>query len=61
MFFYGLLPHQTPPNRSPLRRRALQFHYRSAASKVVDEELYNSIFAEADGTPASCRAASVRD
>ncbi|PTY05369.1 hypothetical protein DB346_02035 [Verrucomicrobia bacterium LW23] len=60
MFFYGLLPHQTPPNRSPLRRRALQFHYRAATSTIVDEALYNTLFAEADGTPASCRAATVR-
>lgn len=58
LFFYGLLPHETPPNRSPYRRRALQFHFRAADSKVIDEEAYNSIFVEADGTPASCKAAS---
>ncbi|MEZ0294909.1 MAG: phytanoyl-CoA dioxygenase family protein [Candidatus Methylacidiphilales bacterium] len=58
LFFYGLLPHETPPNRSARRRRALQFHYRAATSQIVDEELYNTIFAESDGTPASCRAAS---
>lgn len=60
MFFYGLLPHETPPNGSPLRRRALQYHFRAADSVVVDEEAYSRIFAEADGTPASCRAASSR-
>ena len=27
LFFDGLLPHGTPPTRSPKRRRALQFHY----------------------------------
>jgi phytanoyl-CoA hydroxylase len=58
LFFYGLLPHETPANRSPERRRALQFHYRSAASRIVDQETYNRIFAEADGTPASCKAAA---
>ncbi len=58
LFFYGLLPHETPPNRSANRRRALQFHFRAATSRIVDEETYNRIFAEADGTPASCRAAS---
>jgi phytanoyl-CoA hydroxylase len=57
LFFYGLLPHETPPNRSPLRRRALQFHYRGRDSKIVDAETYNRIFAERDGTPASCAAA----
>lgn len=60
MFFYGLLPHETPPNRSPLRRRALQYHFRAATSQIADEETYNRIFVEADGTPASCRAATVR-
>jgi len=58
LFFYGLLPHETPPNRSAQRRRALQFHFRSATSEIVDEEAYNRIFAEMDGTPASCRAAA---
>ncbi len=58
MFFYGLLPHETPPNRSPLRRRALQYHFRAATSVVVDEEAYNRVFVERDGTPASCRAAA---
>jgi hypothetical protein len=60
LFFYGLLPHETPANRSPHRRRALQFHFRAADSKIVDEEAYDGIFAEADGTPASCKAASKR-
>jgi hypothetical protein len=58
MFFYGMLPHQTPPNSSPDRRRALQFHYRSASSQVVPRDEYDRIYAEADGTPASCAAAA---
>lgn len=57
MFFAGMLPHQTPPNTSPLRRRALQFHYRSATSQIVSTAEYDKIYAEADGTPASCSAA----
>ena len=57
MFFAGMLPHQTPANSSPDRRRALQFHYRSAASRLVSNEEYNRLYAEADGTPASCEAA----
>ena len=57
MFFSGLLPHQTPPNTSPDRRRALQFHYRAAHTQSVAREEYDRIFCEADGTPASCAAA----
>jgi phytanoyl-CoA hydroxylase len=57
MFFSGMLPHQTPPNRSPKARRALQFHYRGVSSHVVDQQEYDRLFAEADGTPASCEAA----
>lgn len=57
LFFYGMLPHQTPPNESPDRRRALQFHYHSADARKTDSEAYDRIFAEADGTPASCAAA----
>lgn len=58
MFFYGLLPHQTPPNRSDQRRRALQFHYHSADATKVSTEEYDRVFAEKDGTPASCAFAA---
>jgi phytanoyl-CoA hydroxylase len=51
MFFYGMLPHQTPPNSSPERRRALQFHYRSAISQLVPREEYDRIYAEGDARP----------
>jgi len=57
LFFYGMLPHETPPNRSALRRRAMQFHYRGRDTQMVDRETYDKVFAEADGTPASCAAA----
>jgi hypothetical protein len=57
LFFSGLLPHMTPPNRSPLRRRALQFHYRGADTRKLEAPEYDRVFVEADGTPASCRAA----
>ncbi len=60
MFFSGMLPHQTPPNTSPDRRRALQFHYRAADSIIHTGEEYFKIFAEADGSPASCEAARQR-
>ena len=57
LFFYGMLPHHTPPNESPDRRRALQFHYHSASARKIDTQEYDQIFAETDGTPASCAAA----
>lgn len=57
MFFSGMLPHQTPPNRSPLRRRALQFQYRGADTRALTREEYSRVFVEADGTPASCAVA----
>ena len=56
MFFQGLLPHETPPNQSSLRRRALQFHYRSATSRVVSRNEYDKAFADRNGQPASCAA-----
>lgn len=58
MFFYGMLPHETPPNRSASRRRALQFHYRGANTRIIDEEAYDRLFIDRKGAPASCRAAS---
>jgi phytanoyl-CoA hydroxylase len=58
MFFAGMLPHRTPPNASPHRRRALQFHYRSAASRIVPKDEYDKVYAEPDGTPASCAASA---
>lgn len=60
LFFSGILPHQTPPNISAERRRALQFHYRSQDSRIVDETEYDGIFVEQDGSPASCTAAARR-
>jgi phytanoyl-CoA hydroxylase len=54
MFFNGLLPHMTPANRSPLRRRAIQFHVRHPESEICTREEYATIFAERDGTPAAC-------
>jgi hypothetical protein len=60
MFFSGMLPHQTPPNSSPSRRRALQFHYRAVDSVIRNNDEYFQVFAEADGSPASCAAAQQR-
>ncbi len=54
MIFDGLLPHETPANKSTLRRRALQFHYRSAATQVVPREDYMKKFARDDGLFIGC-------
>jgi phytanoyl-CoA hydroxylase len=58
LFFYGMLPHETPSNCSPHRRRALQFHFRGAGTRIIDKEAYDRLFIDRSGRPASCRAAS---
>lgn len=58
MFFKGMLPHQTPPNTSPQRRRALQFHYRSRASELIPKEEYAQLFSEVDPATGECCPAS---
>jgi phytanoyl-CoA hydroxylase len=60
MVFHGLLPHYTPANASPRRRRALQFHYRAAHCQTLPRAEYDRVFVEADGTPATCNAANER-
>lgn len=57
LFFSAMLPHQTPPNTSPLRRRALQFQYRGVDCRQVSKEEFGREFAESDGQPASCALA----
>jgi hypothetical protein len=59
LIFAGMLPHQTPPNSSSERRRAVQWHYRSAQSTILPREEYDKIYAEYNGMtgefiPASC-------
>jgi phytanoyl-CoA hydroxylase len=58
MLFSAMLPHQTPPNQTASRRRALQFQYRGVDTHQVSKEEYGKVFAEADGSPASCARAS---
>lgn len=58
MLFSAMLPHQTPPNLTASRRRALQFQYRGVGTHEVSKEEYGKVFAEADGNPASCARAS---
>ena len=57
LFFSAMLPHQTPPNQSDGRRRALQFQYRGVSARQVSKEEFGRVFAEADGAPASCALA----
>ena len=46
MWFSSMLPHQTPPNRSPNPRRALQFHYRALSTREVDQAEYDRLFVQ---------------
>jgi len=57
LYFSALLPHQTPPNNSSVRRRALQFQYRGVEARQVTAEEFGKVFAEPDGRPASCALA----
>ena len=56
LFFSGLIPHETPPNRSDSRRRALQFHFRGSQSEILTGPEYDKLFHTAEGLPASCEA-----
>ena len=53
LFFDGLLPHGTPANDSPLRRRALQFHYCTEHAEELESGFRLQVFG-ADGKDASC-------
>ncbi len=54
MIFDGMLPHETPDNHSNRRRRALQFHYRSAATQIVPREEHRRKFTGPDGLFVGC-------
>jgi len=54
LFFDGLMHHGTPPSRSSLRRRALQFHYRPASvTPLSDSSERLRLFGE-EGKDVSC-------
>jgi phytanoyl-CoA hydroxylase len=53
LLFHGLLPHGTPPNRSPHRRRALQFHYRPVGTPAVADEERLAVFG-GEGKNVTC-------
>jgi len=53
LFFDGLLPHGTPANDSPRRRRALQFHYCTEHAAELESGFRLQVFG-AEGKDASC-------
>ena len=53
LFFDSLLPHGTPTNFSPMRRRALQFHYAPDDAHHVPTEQRLTIFGP-DGKDVTC-------
>jgi phytanoyl-CoA hydroxylase len=55
LFFSGLTHHGTPPNNSPSRRRALQYHYASVNCTRMDPKKHAEIFKDDHG-PATCTA-----
>jgi len=57
LFFTGMTPHETPPNRSSQRRCALQFHFRGSRSEILAGPDYDQLFVDPEGLPASCAAA----
>ena len=48
LFFSSLLHHGTPPNASPNRRWALQYHYRAASATPVTREEHARLFFDGD-------------
>lgn len=53
LLFSGMLPHGTPTNHSPLRRRALQFHYAPADAEKVPEAERLKLFGS-EGKNVTC-------
>ena len=53
LFFSSLLHHGTPPNRSPSRRRALQFHFAAAHCRRIDGSRHEQLFHD-DAGYAGC-------
>lgn len=53
LLFHGLLHHGTPPSRSPLRRRALQFHYKPESVARTNDEERLAVFGS-EGKDVTC-------
>jgi phytanoyl-CoA hydroxylase len=52
MLFSALLHHGTPPNRSPQRRRALQFHFARENVRKIEPEAHEKFFHDRAGHAA---------
>jgi phytanoyl-CoA hydroxylase len=53
VLFDGLLPHGTPTNFSPTRRRAVQYHYHNASAQKTSREARMAIFGT-EGKDVTC-------
>ncbi|WP_314590944.1 phytanoyl-CoA dioxygenase family protein [Paenibacillus terrigena] len=53
LFFHGLIKHGTPYNLSPMRRRALQFHYVGKSALKLTPKEYKRFFTN-EMTGAEC-------
>jgi phytanoyl-CoA hydroxylase len=53
LVFHGLTWHGTPVNRSPLGRRALQYHYKPAETAQITSEARMAVFG-GEGKDVSC-------
>jgi phytanoyl-CoA hydroxylase len=53
LLFHGLLHHGTPASHSPLRRRAVQFHYKPASSTPISADERLGIFGS-EGKDVTC-------
>lgn len=53
LLFDGLIPHGTPTNFSPKRRRAVQYHYHNASAKKTSTEERLAIFGS-EGKDVTC-------
>lgn len=53
LLFSGMLPHGTPTNHSPLRRRAVQFHYAPEDTVKVEEAERLKLFGS-EGKNVTC-------
>jgi phytanoyl-CoA hydroxylase len=54
LIFHSLLHHYTAPNSSPLRRRALQFHYHQIGMEWTSLEAHQRLFHDTAGAYAGC-------
>jgi phytanoyl-CoA hydroxylase len=53
LLFHGLIHHGTPPSSSPLRRRALQFHYKPASVATIEPSERLAVFGS-EGKDVTC-------